>query len=327
MKSFQYFAVILLVSCIIVSCGSDKNVRIGFLLPNLTDVRYPKDRDFFTSKIAQLGGSVEFAEARNDAHVQEEQAIQMIQKGVKVIVIAAVNQNLAASIVRYAHDKGVKVIAYERLIQNCDLDYFVAFDHFVVGKEQAGYAIQKKDGGNYVLLGGDKGDKNAELIKQGQHEILAPVIKSGKINSLYDIFVEDWSAESAYIEMKKALVLSGQKVDVVISANDGMIAGIRQALDEEQRGYPVVVIGMDADPDACQRIVEGKQTMTVFKSFRQQAEIAAQLAINLARENKIDKVQQSTFNKSIQVPTILLQPVVVDSTNVKSTVLAETKQK
>lgn len=314
----QLYVFGLLVLFLHISCSRDRAVTLGFLLPNLKDGRYPKDRDCFVEKISQMGGKVEIGDAHNDPTIQEEQARQMINKGVKIIVICAVNQNLAASIVRYAHDHSVKVIAYERLIQNCDLDYFVAFDHYIVGKQQASYAIQHKPQGNYVLIGGDKGDKNAELIKNGQLNIIESFVKSGKIKVVYNVFVEDWDATGAYHEMNKVLLLSGKKIDVVLSANDGMAEGIIKALEENQPGYPVIVTGLDADISACKRIVKGNQTMTVYKPFKKQAEITAVLAMDVVKGKTIPNITGTTFNGVSQVQTITLQSIVVDSANIRT---------
>lgn len=305
------------------SCNSNKKVKIGFLLPNLTDSRYPKDRDFFVEKITEAGGVVEVGDAHNDPNQQEDQARNMIKDGVKVIVIAAVNQNLAASIVRMSHDKGVKVIAYERLIQNCDLDYFVTFDHYLVGKQQASYAVQRKPEGNYVLLGGDKGDKNAELIKKGQMDIIAPLVKSGKIKILFNVFVEDWSPESAHNDIQEVLNLSGEKVDAVLTANDGMAGGIISTLENQQPGYPVIITGLDADIEACRRIKEGKQSMTVYKPFKNEAQIAADLAMELAKGEKINSTNQTTWNGMVNVETNLLQSVIVDNSNIMSSIVKD----
>jgi D-xylose transport system substrate-binding protein len=308
---------------LLTSCHKGEPLKIGFLLPNLTDGRYPKDRDFFVEKVKQLGGSVEVGDGNNDAARQESQAKEMIDKGIKVLVIAAVNQYSAASIVRLAHDKGIKVIAYERLVQNCKLDYFIGFDHYAVGKQQAAYAIKNAPAGNYILVGGDKSDKNAELIKKGQLEIVTPLSKSGKIRILFDTFIEDWSSENAYYEISKVLDLSGEKVDVVLTANDGMAAGVLKALDKSQPGYPVIVTGLDADLAACKSIVNHKQSMTVYKPFKKQAAIAAEMAMDIANSKKITATVQTTFNGQIEVPTVSLQPTSVDESNIKSTVIAD----
>ena len=307
---------------LILSCDSSKRPEIGFLLPNLTDARYPKDRDYFVEKVNQLGGKVEIGDAQNDPYLQEKQAQQMVKNGAVVLVICPVNQNLAASIVRFASEHRVKIIAYERLIQNCNLDYFITFDNYNVGRQQANYAINKKLG-NYVLMEGDKRDKNAELIKMGQMAVINPLVESGKIKIIYNVFIEDWNESNAYMEMCKVLQLSGEKIDVVLSANDGMAGGIIKALENNQPDYPFIITGLDADLDACRRIIKGKQSMTVYKSFKKQARITAELAVKIAKGEPFKDANETIWNGMNKIQTISLQSIVVDSTNMVKTIVGD----
>lgn len=305
---------------IFVSCKSNSNLKAGFLLPNFTDARYLKDRDFFSEKFKSLGGTVEIGNADNDAQKQEEQAKEMIKNGVQVLVVTSVNQNTAASIVRLAKSKGIPVIAYERLIRNAEVDYFITFDHYEVGKIQAQYAISKKPQGNYVIICGDKRDNNAELIMKGQTEVLS---KASGATIIYKSYIEDWSDENAYAETRKVLDLSNEKIDVVLSANDGMAGGVIKALAQVQPGYPVITTGLDADINACRRIMTGEQTMTVYKPFKLQGEMAAELAFKILKGEKIADAQATTDNGIMQVPSILLKPTGVDADNIKNTIIAD----
>lgn len=309
--------IILFISC----KNNSQELKVGFLLPNFTDARYLKDRDFFSEKFKSLGGTVEIGNADNDAQKQEAQAEEMIKNGVKVLVITSVNQNTAASIVRMAKSKGIKVIAYERLIRNAEVDYYITFDHIEVGKIQAQYAMNKVPQGNYVVICGDKRDNNAELIMKGQTEALSKANSSVKV--IYKSYIEDWSEENANAEMRKVLNLYNEKVDVVLTANDGMAAGVIRALDEVQPGHPVITTGLDADINACKRIMAGKQSMTVYKSFKTQGEMAAELAYKIIKGEKITEAKAFTDNGSIQVPSILLVPVGVDQANIKNTIIAD----
>ena len=304
-----------------ISCKKNAELKVGFLLPNFTDSRYLKDRDFFSEKFKTLGGIVEVGNADNDAQKQETQAEEMFKNGIKVLVITSVNQNTAASIVRKAKSKGIKVIAYERLIRNADVDYYITFDHIEVGKIQAQYALNKSPQGNYVIICGDKRDNNAELIMKGQTEVLSKANSSVKV--IYKSYIEDWLEENAYIELMRVLNLYNEKVDAVLTANDGMAAGVIKALEELQPGYPVITTGLDADINACKRIVAGKQSMTVYKSFKVQGEMAAELAYKIIKGEKITEAKAYTDNGSLQVPSILLVPVGVDQSNIKSTIIAD----
>lgn len=309
----------MLVFPLLFSCKSKEELKVGFLLPNFSDSRYLKDRDFFTAKFQSLGGTVEVGNADNDAQKQEQQAAEMLNNGVKVLVITSVNQNTAASIVRMAKRKGVKVIAYERLIRNAEVDYFITFDHYEVGKIQAQYAINQRPQGNFVILCGDKSDNNAELIMKGQLEVLS----KSQAKVVYKTYVEAWNEENAFVELSQVLKLYKEKIDVVLTANDGMAGGAVRALEQYQDSTLAITTGLDADINACKRIMAGKQSMTVYKPFKLQGEMAADLAYRIIKSEKITEAKSFTDNGSIQVPSILLMPTAVDLSNIKSTIIAE----
>jgi D-xylose transport system substrate-binding protein len=314
---------IFIIAVITISCSSGNSVKIGYLLPNLIEDRFAKERDYFTAKVKELGGDVLFAEGQDNDNLQIQQAEEFINQGVKVIVIASVNKVTAAAIVRYAHGKHIKVIAYERIISNCDLDYFVSFDNIKVGELMASYAVKLKPEGNYVLFGGDKADQNAIWVKQGQRNIINPLVKSGKIKVVYDTFIEDWSHANAYYEMKQYLNLSGNVPDVVLSSYDGMSTGVLQALDENNVTALPILTGQNAEVQACQNVVNRRQSMTVYKPLKLEAETAAGLAMKIAKGEKIDFGSKTINNGLIEVTSLLIDPISVDASNMKSTVIAD----
>jgi ABC-type xylose transport system substrate-binding protein len=319
-KNFHIIKIIFLLFITIfsIACHQQKKSSIGLLLHNNLRESYAKDREFFTKNANSLGLDLKIAVANNDPKLQEEQAKSMINDGIGVLVIIAVNRNLAASIVRYAHEKNVKVIAYERLISNCELDYYIGFDHYEVGKMQASYLINKKPNGNYVLLCGDKTDKNAELIYNGQMSILKPYIDNKQINIVYKGFIEDWSSDEAFLTMCNILKCSGDHIDVVLAANDKISNGCISAIDIYQPDYPCLTTGLDADKFALERIKLGKQTMTVSKSFKREAEEAVNLALKIIKNTTIDNIQCYIFNGSINVPSLLLKTETVDINNLEN---------
>jgi len=145
----------------------------------------------------------------------------------------AVNSNTAAEIVRDAHNAGVKVIAYDRIINNCDLDFYISHNNYNVGKYMADYALHLKPEGNYLMLGGDKSDRNAIFVKTGQLDAIKNNMQSGKIKIVYDVYIEEWSKENAYFEMKKYLKLSSYNIpDVILSSYDGLSYGSNRAFEE-----------------------------------------------------------------------------------------------
>lgn len=304
------------------SCHRSSKTKIGFMLPTFEVSRYFIDRDNFVAKANELGVETLVADANNDDDKQIDQAIELMDKGAKVLVVMPVNLNTAAAIVRYAHARNVKVIAYCRIIQNSDLDYFIAYDDRMIGQQMAKYTTQYKAEGNYVVINGDKTDKSAVLTKVGQMDVLAPFIKSGKIKVVHNIFVEDWSPDEAYFTMKRVIELSGESIDVVLSGNDGMAGGIIKALEEYNLSGKVLVTGLDADLAACKRIVQGKQSMTVYMPIKQQAMFAASVAVKLINGENIESTT-TTFNRQVNVPTIVYQTVAVDKNNMKNSIIAD----
>lgn len=304
-------------------CSHNNSSEIGFLFPNLSDQRYLKDSTYFGERARELGIKVVFKEARNDPKLQEQQANDLINDGVSLLIVSAVNQNLAAAIVRNAHEKNIKVIAYERLINNCDLDYLVTFDHEKVGKLQAQYLTQRCKKGNYVIIGGDKSDRNAELIYKGQMKILEPYTARGDIKILYTTFIEDWSPENAAIEFKRILDLSPDNPNAVLSANDGMAGGIIDILEKYNAGDTIFCTGLDADLSACRRIAREKQTMTVYKPFKKMAYITADLAAKLLIKNSKDITFDLTNNGYKDIQTIVLEPIAVDFDNLRATIIKD----
>jgi D-xylose transport system substrate-binding protein len=317
------FLVCVLIAVIIVSCSTKKELKVGFLLPNLIQKRYLKEKDLFTQKIKDLGGSVIILSADNDDNLQLQQAKEIIGQGVSVLVVNSVNANTAAAIVRIAHLKNVQVIAYDRLISNCDLDYFLSFDNEKVGELMAEYVTKIKPEGKYILLGGDKADQNAIWVKNGQLRTLEPFLKAGKINIVYNTYIENWSGDNAKHEINKYLDLSSDKPDVILSSYDGMSTPVIELLTEYNLNKEVLVTGQDAELDACRNIVKGNQVMTIYKSLKDLAYKAAEMSIKITKGEKLNDVSVIINNGRVNVTSVLLKPVIVDKDNIKSIIVGD----
>ena len=319
-RSILFCIIILL----LLSCGKQDKVKIGFLFPNMVSDRYQKEKVYFSQRLQELGGEALVKDANYDDKVQINQAKELINSGAKVLVVNCLNLNTEAAIIRDAHDKNVKVIAYDRLIRNCDLDYYLSFDNEKVGKLMVDYVTKIRPNGNYVLLCGDKGDQNAVFVKKGQLDALTSSLSAKKINISYNVFVEDWSGDNARIAMKKFLDLSGEIPDVVLSSYDGMSTGVINLFKEYniQPGQ-VLMTGQDAELAACRNIVQGYQTMTIYKSVKTLAYKAAEIAIKISNNEKIAEATSKVWNGQIDVPAILLEPATVDINSLKTTVIAD----
>ena len=317
-----FFGCIGLTLVLLSSCRNDE-IKLGFLLPNMVSARYQKEKEAFIQKAQELGCTAIVTSADYDDKLQISQASELIGQGVKVLVVNPINGNTAAAIVRLAHEHNVQVIAYDRLIKNCKLDYFLSFDNEKVGRLMAEYVLKIKPEGKYILLGGDKADQNAVWVKKGQTDALTANISAGKIKVVYNIFVEDWSGENAKFEMKTFLNLSTEKPDVILSSYDGMTTATIELLKDYGLQGNVLTTGQDAELDACRNVVKGFQAMTIYKPVKNLAIKAAELAKLIATSQKITDATAKINNGEKDVPSVLLEPIVVDKSNIKTTIIAD----
>ncbi len=296
-------------------------IVIGFSLSDLRIERWQTDRDLFTEKVEELGGSVISVSADLDSDVQESQAENLILQGVDALVIVANDGEKAASIVEKAHEAGIKVIAYDRLIKNCGLDYYISFDNVKVGEYEARGVLDVVSEGDFAYLGGSPTDNNAFLVKEGSFNLLQPKIDSGDINLVLDVFNDGWKSEEAYRQLKAYLEGNGS-VDAVVCANDGTAMGAVQALEEFGLAGTVPVSGQDASLGACQMIAEGKQTVSVYKPLKSIAYKAAEMAMAIAKGESVE-TNQEVDNGEMDVPSYLLDVQMVTKDNLMSTVIED----
>ncbi|MCM3006455.1 D-xylose ABC transporter substrate-binding protein [Priestia koreensis] len=304
--------------------GGKKNGKlvIGFSMDTLEEERWQKDRDLFVEKAESLGATVNVQAANGDDAKQISQAENLISQGVDVLVVVPHNAEVAASIVEMAHKEGIKVISYDRLIKNSDVDLYVSFDNERVGEMQAKAITELKPKGNYVLIEGADTDNNAHLFKQGQMNVLQPLIDKGDIKVVYDQWTDEWDPANALTNMENALTANKNKVDAVVAANDGTAGGVIQALAAQKLDGKVPVSGQDAELAAVRRLVDGTQTMTVYKPIKLIAETVADAAVKMAKDEDVttdDKVN----NGKIDVPSILLDPVAVTKENLDDTIIKD----
>jgi D-xylose transport system substrate-binding protein len=300
----------------------DGKIKIGLSLDTLQEERWQKDRDLFKAAAEALGAEVEVQSANSDDAKQIAQAESLISQGVDVLVVVPHNAEATAAIVEKAHEAGVKVLAYDRLIRNSDVDLYISFDNERVGEMQAEAIVKVAPKGKYVYIGGSETDNNAHLFKKGAFNVLQPYIDRGDIQVVYDQWTKDWSPANALANMENALTANNNQIDAVIAANDGTAGGVIQALAAQGLAGKIPVSGQDAELAACQRIVEGTQTMTVYKPIKALAEKAAEVAIKLAKGEEIP-TDRTVNNGKIDVPSILLDPIAVDKTNIDDTIIAD----
>jgi D-xylose transport system substrate-binding protein len=309
----------------VASSGSTSNApRIGLSLDTLKEARWQADRDLFVKKATELGAQVEVQSANGDDNQQIRDVESLLTSGVKVLVIVPHDAVAMARAVEMAHKNNVPVISYDRLIRNADVDLYLSFDNVKVGEKQAQFIVDRLPGGKgrIVRIYGSPTDNNAKLFKQGQDNILNPLIKKGDIKVVRQDWAEEWKPENAKRIMNAALTDTGGNFDAVVASNDGTAGGAIQALTEAGLAGKVLVTGQDAELAACQRIVRGTQSMTIYKPLKVLATRAAETAVAMAKGKPIIATE-TVNNGKIDVPSIFNPVYSVTKANMRETVIKD----
>ncbi|MGW0336557.1 sugar ABC transporter substrate-binding protein [Streptomyces sp. NPDC003011] len=307
--------------------GND--VTVGLLLPEKANTRYDKfDYPIIKAKVASLTGdkgTVAYANADASAKTQAAQLQKMIDDQVDVILLDAVDAHAIAGGVQKAKDAGIPVIAYDRLAEG-PIDAYVSFDNELVGEVQGrslvdalGSGIDTSD--KVVMMNGSLTDPNAKQFKAGALSEL-----EGKVTIAKSYDTVEWKPENAEANMEKAIgAIGADNIAAVLSANDGMAGGIIKALKAAGVTDLPPITGQDAELEAVQRILTGEQYMSVYKSYPQEAEAAAEMAVAKVQGKDIqfdalasDRVDSPTAK---DIPAQLVPVVALTKNNIKSTVV------
>lgn len=310
-------------------------VKAALLMETYDVDRWARDQEYFEQRAAALGAEVWVQVADGDQDRQNKQADTMLTRGANVLVVVPKNLATAARIITSAHAKNVPVVAYDRLIRDCDLDIYVTFDNEQVGYLQAQGVLRKVPEGNFILMGGAATDNNAKLLRAGQLRAIAEHAKATgrKISVLDDRYLTNWDREEARQRIANLLTKfeqQGAAVHAIVASNDSTAGGAVAALKAENLAGQVAVSGQDAELTACQRVVEGTQTVTVYKPVRLLAAAAAEIAVRLAGgERPEDVIRHMGYrvhhldNGKRKVPSVFLPPVFVTAENMAETVVKD----
>ena len=308
---------------------------VGIAMPTKSSARWIADGENMVKVLQAKGYKTDLQYAEDDIPNQLAQIENMITKGDKVLVIASIDGTTLSNVLQKAADKGVKVIAYDRLIKGSkNVDYYATFDNFQVGVLQAGY-IEKalnlktaKGPFHIELFGGSPDDNNAFFFYNGAMSVLKPYIDSGKLIvgskqlGMDKVSTLRWDGAVAQARMDNLLsaYYSSGRVDAVLSPYDGLSIGILSSLKGVGYGTPKqpmpVVTGQDAEVPSVKSILAGEQTATVFKDTRELAKVTAGM-VDAVLGGKAPEVNDTkTYNNGVKViPSYLLKPVSVDKSN------------
>jgi len=305
------------------SCQSNDSMRIGFLYTSPNTERYVKESNYFKQHGEKLGVEVIVEHGQGDEAKQFEKALEMFDQGIDALTVISVNANTAAAIVREGHERGVKVIAYNRLIKNCDLDLYIAGDNEDLGKIMVGEILKVKSQGKAIILGGDKYDRNAVEMHASIKKELQPSIDRGDIEILYETYIEEWSAVNAAFELDQFLSFTGIVPDIIFAGYDGIADASVRVLEEHNITSPVYITGQDAELRGVKNILAGKQQMTAFHPLKIIAEQAAELVVlMLKNEKKFNKTNLSyTNNGQKEVPTLKVASIAVTKENLNKVLI------
>ncbi|MGC0374070.1 D-xylose transport system substrate-binding protein [Streptomyces sp. SAI-229] len=309
------------------SAAKGDDIKVGLLLPENQTARYEKfDKPLIEKKVKELTnnkGEVVYANAKQDASLQNQQVDTMITNKVDVLIVDAVDSKAIAGSVKKAKDQGIPVVAYDRLAEG-PIDAYTSFDNVTVGKTQGEALLEalgdKAKDGQIVMMNGSATDPNAAMFKEGAHSVLDGKVKVGRE---YD--TKEWKPENANSNMEGAISAIGKdKIVGVYSANDGMAGGIITAL--KAAGIDdIPVTGQDAELAGVQRIVTGEQYMSVYKPYPQEADVAAEMAVLLAQGKSLDSLAKDKVDSPTTkgVPSVLVPVVSLTQENINDTVIKD----
>lgn len=290
---------------------------IGISVDSLVIERWKKDVNILKSNAESLGYKVEVTNCFENSDVQNRQVRSLVDAGAKVIFIIPSDKDALNDAINYAKRKSVYVIAYDRFINSANVDAYVSFDNVLVGEYMATALLEVVPTGQYVIINGAPSDNNSYMFNQGYHNILNPEIEKGHIKIIHESWADGWKEELAY-ERINTLLDEGVQIDAIIGANDLLAEGIISALSEHGLAGEIPVVGHDAEVSACQRIVEGKQLMTVYKPINVLAIGAMDVATKLMNNAPLDN------DETLEgIPYIKYQVIAVNEENMRSTIVKD----
>ena len=309
-----------------------QNIKVGFILKTMQEQRYQTDKALFIARAESSGAQVLFDSSSNNELTQLQQVEKMLEEGIQVLVLQPVNTGTAGNLVRLAHEKGIKVVGYDSMLQDGPLDIMVMQDSWAVGKLQGQAMLEwfkQKKGkieGKVALIMGQPADSNAAAMSSGVLEII-------KNNPGLELIAQrshlDWSPDLARETTETLLVKFDNQIDAFICNNSGLASGVIATLTIEGLADTgnVFVAGSDADLLNIQYIVQGKQTVDIWKKIKPLAYKAAEIALLIAKnpDKAVTDVVEGyklINNGFMDVPTIITPVVLVDKENIDSTVIA-----
>ena len=327
----KYTALVLILILTFVMTGCSKNkqepvmnqeeksvIKIGMTFDSFILERWQRDRDVFVSKAKELGAEVNVQNANGDLKEQISQIEYFIEKKVDVIVVIAIDSEGISEVVNKAKKAGIKVIAYDRLIMNAGVNLYISFDNEKVGALMAEYMKDNlPEDGKILMICGPLVDNNVPLVMKG----FMQGIEDTSLTVIGTEYAAGWQAETAFKATNEYLMLQ-KTFDGIMCGNDNLAGQAIKALAERRLAGEIYVVGQDADLDACQRIVEGTQSMTVYKPVEKLASLAAEYAVAMAKGEDVD-TDETFFDGTKDIPYEKLDPIAVTKDNMDDVIVGD----
>ncbi len=320
---------LMLIACIMLSGCKDnsspeqmgeeqikRKLQIGMSFDSFVIERWQRDRDIFVSTAKELGAEVNVQNANGIVEEQIAQIEYFIEKQMDVIVIICIESEGLQDVVEKAQKAGIKVIAYDRMIKSSNVDLYISFDNEMVGALMAQTLVDAGLPNKKVLMVcGSAADNNVPEVERG----FLKVMEVNGVEVLGKYYADGWKSELAYQYIYDNPELLEQ-VDGIMCGNDNLATSVVRALSEKRLAGVIKVVGQDADLEACQRIVEGTQVMTVYKPVEKLAQNAAEYAIKLAKGNSLPDIPKVEDGVNL-VPGIVLDPIPVTIKNIDKEII------
>jgi D-xylose transport system substrate-binding protein len=274
--------------------------------------RWKTDEAAIKAVVEAAGDKYISTDAQGSAQKQAADIESLISQKVDVILVVAFDSDAILPSIKAINDAGIKAIAYDVQFEDPNALY-ITFDNVGVGRLMGKTMLEKgKSEGAFAFIKGDKGDPNATFLFQGITEVLKPQMDAGKITVACETFTDGWKPDGAQKEMEQCLTANNNKIDAVLSENDGMASGVVAALTAQGLAGQVPVTGQDGDKAALNRVALGTQLVSVWKDSRALGKVAAEAAVALADGTAIDKVDGVTKfangKNKVEMNAILLAP-------------------
>lgn len=323
-----FLTAIVLTAALLTGCGAEREekagieedegkIQIGICFDSFLIERWERDRDVFVSTARDLGAEVNVQNANGNLEEQIAQIEYLIEKKMDVIVIIGIDGDGLAGAVKKAKDAGIIVIAYDRMIHNADADLYVSFDNekvgTLMGEAMAAEGLPLK---KVLMLAGPTADNNVAMVNSG----FIKVMDDNGVQIVDIMYADGWKPEYAsdYIYEHPEVL---DEIDGIMCGNDSLATHAVRVLAEKRKAGKIVVTGQDAELEACQRIVEGTQLMTVYKPVEKQARVAAECAIALAKGEEVEGINTVMWDGTYSIPSIVLEPIAVNKGNIDETII------